>query len=528
MLGETITTLDGANRTLDTDMLVIADAKRPQALAGVMGGAASEVSDSTRRVVFESAYFKPASVRRTSKRLGIQTEASFRFERGADIAAPVLALQRALALMEQLGAGQRVGPVLDVYPRPRAPKMVHLRRARLALLLGLDVPDPAVERILRALGLEVTARRDGWDVNAPTFRVDLTREVDLIEEVGRHYGFDKLVATFPPLATAAPAPDPRVPRDQLVRRVLTSAGLNEGVTFGFIEPGAARAFVTDAEAVGLVDITNPLSAKFGTLRPSLLPGLVDAVAYNRRHGRRDVGLFEIGARFHVATGETRGVGIAWTGAHAPLHWSQSEREVDFFDIKGIAEHLCQVLGTRVRCAPATRPFLVAGQTAEVFSEGPASAGPDNAIGAIGIVGLVSPALAEQRGAPRQDRIFVAELNLDLLTSIRARRAEALDQIQPLPRYPFVVRDLSIVVGNTLPAEIIRGTIQSASIQGEAPLVALSFFDRYNGKGLSEDTVSLSVRLTFQAADRTLTDAEVQQSVEMILASLAREHGARQR
>src|SRR2546423_4363581 len=336
--GETITTLDGVDRKLDPDMLVIADRDRAQAIAGVMGGAASEVSASTTRVVFESAYFKATSVRRTSKRLGLKTEESTRFERGADIGAQVIALQRAVALMEQIHTGRAAGGVVDVYLQRREPRQIHLRRERLDRLLGVTVPDGDVNRILGALGLDVSRTDDGWDVVAPTFRVDLVREADLIEEVGRHYGFDKLQATFPVQTQPAPPPDPRVTRDRLVRRVLTAAGISEAVTFGFIEAKAAELFAESDRPLTLLPIANPLSAKFDTLRPSLLPGLVDAVAHNRRHGRRDVRLFEIATRFD-ATGETRAVGVAWTGNATSDHWSGGAREVDFFDVKGIAEQV---------------------------------------------------------------------------------------------------------------------------------------------------------------------------------------------
>ena len=225
-------------------MLVIADRDRAQAVAGVMGGAASEVSASTRAIVFESACFKPASVRRTGKRLGLKTEASARFERGADVSAPVVALQRAIALMESIGAGKVAGAIVDRYPTVVQPKRLHLRRARLTSVLGASVPDRDVERILRGLGLDVASAPDGWDAVAPTFRVDLLREVDLIEEVGRHYGFDRLEAAFPALTQPAPAPDARIGRDRTVRRILTGAGLSEAVTFGFVESRAAAPFET--------------------------------------------------------------------------------------------------------------------------------------------------------------------------------------------------------------------------------------------------------------------------------------------
>jgi phenylalanyl-tRNA synthetase beta chain len=516
--GEAITTLDGVQRKLEPDMLVIADQDRAQAVAGVMGGADSEVSAGTRRVVFESAYFNPASVRRTGKRLNLKTEASARFERGADIAAPVVALERIAALLERTGSGHVIGPTIDAYPRPRPSVRLRLRRSRLAALLGVEIADRDVERILRSLGLTLTPAGEGWDVVAPTFRVDLLREVDLIEEVGRHDGFDKLAATFPAVTGPAAPPDPRIPRDQLVRRVLTSAGLSEAVTFGFIEARAAELFAA-AGSPPAVALANPLSAKFDTLRPSLIPGLVDAVAHNRRHGRDDVRLFEIGTRF-AAEGETRAVGMAWTGAAAPPHWSGGARTVDFFDIKGLVEALSASLEVPVRFEPAAEPFLVTGQTAAVVDgSGPAGGAR------IGTVGRVAPSAADARGLPRQDPLYVAELNLDLLAKLRIASSEAT---RPLPRHPFVVRDLSVVVSDALPAEIIRGTIQAAGRDNVAPLTAVAFFDRYQGKGVPAGSVSVSVRLTFQAADRTLTDAEVQQSVDKILAALAREHGAVQR
>ncbi|MGE3519366.1 MAG: phenylalanine--tRNA ligase subunit beta, partial [Vicinamibacterales bacterium] len=443
---ERIVTLDGVERSLDAEMLVIADAARAQAVAGVMGGGGSEVSASTRRVAFESAYFKPASVRRTSKRLGLKTEASARFERGTDINAPGLALARAIALMQDIGAGRLVAPVLDLYPEVRGPRTISLRRDRLARVLGLEVPDTDVDRILSALGLHASAIADGWTVRVPTFRVDLLREVDLIEEVGRHFGFENLEPAFPVMVQAAAPPDPRVSRDRLVRQVLASAGLTEAVTFGFIERASAEAFAPDAGPEAIVHVANPLSATFDVLRPSLLPGLIESVAHNRRHGRRDIGLYEIGARF-TAAGESRGVGMAWTG-HAAEHWSAPPRPVDFFDAKGVAQLLSDVLGFDVVYEPLRLPFLVAGRSAGIVVHGQR----------IGIIGQIEPAIVERAGAPRQDPIFAAELDLDEI----ARRQQVMPElVRPLPRHPAVVRDLSIVVSDALPAAIIRGTIQSA-------------------------------------------------------------------
>jgi phenylalanyl-tRNA synthetase beta chain len=507
--GERITTLDNVERKLDEDMLVIADGDRAQAIAGVMGGALSEVSAATKSIVFESAYFKPSSVRRTSKKLDLKTEASARFERGADINGVLAAMERAIALMELIGAGKVSGAIVDRYPSRRKALTIHLRRARLAALLGVTVPDADVTRILNGLGLTVTSAADGWEVVAPTFRVDLVREVDLIEEVGRHYGFERLDTAFPALTAPPPPADPRIARDQLVRRVLGAAGLSEAVTFGFIEAKAAA--LVQPEVAQTVSIANPLSAKFETLRPMLLPGLVDAVAHNRRHGRRDVGLFEIGTRF-APTGETRAVGVALTGA-VTEHWKGGPREADFFDVKGHVERLAEALGLMpLGFEPATVPYMVAGQTATVRAGGVA----------LGIVGRVAPSLVDERGAPKNDAVFAAEIDLDAASRAVADRP---GRIAPLPRHPFVVRDLSILIDDSLPVEIIRGTIQAAG--ANSALANVAVFDRYQGKGVPEGKVSLSLRLTFQA-DRTLTDAEVQSQFESIVAALVREHGAVQR
>lgn len=511
--GERLVTLDGVERQLDSEMLVIADGAGPQAVAGVMGGGRSEVSSSTRRVAFESAYFKPASVRRTSKRLGLKTEASARFERGTDINTPGVALARAIGLMQQIGAGRPVGTVVDLYPAARGPRTLALRRERLARVLGLAIPDADVARILQALGLAVSRGVDGWTVTVPTFRVDLVREVDLIEEVGRHFGFEQLEPAFPVMVQAAAAPDPRASRDRLLRQVLAASGLTEAVTFGFIERSAAEAFVAEGDAGTIVPVANPLSAKFDVLRPSLLSGLLEAVAYNRRHGRRDVGLYEIGARF-TSDGESRGVGVAWTG-HATEHWSAPDRPVDFFDVKGIVELIGAALLFGAGYEAVRLPYLVPGRSASIVSGGTR----------VGVVGQVEPALVERAGAPRQDAVFVVELDLD---AVARHRRPSQEIVRALPRHPAIVRDLSIVVSDTLPAEIIRGTIQAAGDGQAAPLVAVTFFDRYQGKGVPEGRISLSLRLTFQAPDRTLTDLEVQTTFDRILSALVRDHDAVQR
>ena len=522
--GEKVHTLDGLERTLQTDMLVIADARRPQAIAGVMGAADSEVSGGTRVVAIESAYFEPTSVRRTSKRLGLSTDASYRFERGADIDAPVATLRRVHTLLAQIGAAEPDGPIIDFYPEARPRRVVELRHQRIARVLGITIDEGSVVTILERLGFVVqpaaldTGTR--WRVTVPARRVDVTREVDLIEEVARHHGYDRLPATFPALVQA-PAPTGRwLKRQRLLRRILTANGCSEAITYSFIEPEAAAPFATDSgEAIAgtdIVTIANPLSEKFAVLRPSLLPGLIDSVIRNLRREHQDVRLFEIGKRFSHRTGETGAVALAVTGAGAPEHWSAAIREVDLFDVKGIVEHLCDALGVTPTFTPTQPSVLVPGRGATVHGTT-----PDGRVIELGHLGQLAPSIAIDRGLPTAGgAIYVAELNLDALGETAVDR-DAL-HAAPVPRHPSIVRDVAIAVAASLPARAVRDTIQAVAPD---TLVSVREFDRYQGKGVPEGCVSLALRLTFRASDRTLTDAEVQTTMDAVVKDLEQQHDA---
>jgi phenylalanyl-tRNA synthetase beta chain len=506
--GERLKTLDGQERTLTGDMLVIADGVRPVGIAGVMGGADSEVTDSTRSIVLESAYFNPLSVRRTSRRLGLKTEASTRFERGTDRVLPGVALERACALLQQIGAGTAramviAGTVSDVQPR-----VLMLRRQRVPALLGITVPDADMSRILTSLGFDLAAAAEGWSVIVPPRRVDVAREVDLIEEIARHYGFDRIPGRFPAVLQAPAGMDPRIWRTRQLRAIMTGAGFSEANTFGFIARSAAAPF---ADERALVAIANPLSENFGVLRPSLLPGLVGAVAYNRHREQREVRLFEIGARF-TAAGERRAIAAVWAGVTGGDHWGGATRPVDFFDIKGVAERIASALGLDVRAEPASHGWLVPGRAAVLMAgEMP-----------IGHVGLLSPAVGEQHGLTPADAVYAVEVDLDMAESIASRGTTI---VHALPRFPSVTRDISILIDETLPAADIRQTIFDAA---PALLERVREFDRYQGKGVPEGKVSLSMRLTFRSADRTLTDAEVQEAMDDVLRVLRAKHSAIQR
>ncbi len=524
--GESITTLDGEQRKLTKEMLVIADAEQAQAVAGVMGGANSEVETGTKRVVFESAYFDPTSVRKTSKRLGLKTEASSRFERGADINAPVIALERACGLLLQLGAGQPRGQVIDRYPEERRPLSIALRQSRINLILGKQIDSSEVNKTLTGLGFELSQSKIEsnliYDVQVPTRRVDISREIDLIEEVGRCHGYDQLPSTFPSLAQPTPRPDPKIEQDRLLRRILTAGGFSEAATFTFIEKKQAQRF---SEASDLVPIENPLSEKFSVLRPLITPGLIEAVAHNYHRERQDVQLFEIGACFSKQGGERQALGLIWTGAATPNHWSTSNRNVDLYDIIGIVERLCLAFGVKALFTPTFRDYLVEGHTATITKNKVANGTPDplplEKPPSLGQLGQLSPSIAEAYGFRNKEKIYVAEFDLSSLK-------EDLDNVpdnvyvQPLPRYPSIIRDVSIIVDETLPASAVRDTIGAVAPE---TLINVLEFDRYQGKGIRTNGVSLSLRLTFQSTERTLTDTEVQQALDLIVSELKGTHSA---
>jgi phenylalanyl-tRNA synthetase beta chain len=454
-------------------------------------------------------------VRATSRKLGLKTEASMRFERGADIAAPVVALGRALALLHEIGAGRATGGLTDVYPTPAGSIRIALRRQRVAHLLGQPVPDADIRRILGGLGFVLTPDAEGWEVGPPSFRVDIGREADLIEEVARHWGYDRIPATLPPFRSAPPAGDLDGGLERRLCGLARAAGLQEAVTFTFIERPAAEPFA--APSAGLMTIANPLSEKFAVLRPSLLPGLLDALVYNRRRAAEHVRLFELGSVFSDQ-GESTRLGWVLTGGRLE-HWSGNTGPADFFDAKGIAELIAQGCGVgpnELRAVPADGrlPWFVRGRGAQLEIDGR----PDVPVGHIG---ELRPDIVALRGLD-SGAVVGGEVDLSAIREWRDDSGAPQPIVRPVPRFPSIVRDLSILVSERLPAAEVRGTIRA---NAPSTLAGLVEFDRYQGKGVPEGQVSLSIRLTFRAPDRTLTDGEVQQAIDALVAALTREHGA---
>jgi len=510
--GERLTTLDGAARELSDDMLVITDASGPIALAGVMGGESTEVHGATVNILLESASFEPASVSRTSRRLGLFSEASSRFEKGVDRAACVAALDRASELMAELCGGEVAVGVVDVHPLPAQAVTLTLRSERLNSLLGAAIPAEESAAILRRLGCDVSvaeAPDDGTfggilTVTAPTFRPDLLREIDLVEEVLRIYGMDRIQSTLP----SGSGRLGELTRDQKWRErigaTLRACGLNETMTYSFADPeDVTRLRVELPDDEVLVELLNPMSGEHAVLRRSLLPGLLRSVSYNQRRGTADIHLYEIGSTFRTALGrkqpkERAAVAGVLAGSWHPSAWNDPSVPLDFFDGKGVLETLVRQLGVaRFKVRPAELPFLQPGRAAEVLVGGEV----------VGWLGEVHPLVLDTFEAQAP----VTAFELELAPLIRAARdAKAFVDV---PRHPAVELDVALVVAEDVTAERIEQSIRSA---GGKLLDTVRLFDVYRGNGVPEGKKSLAFALSYRAPDRTLAAEEVESVHERLV------------
>jgi phenylalanyl-tRNA synthetase beta chain len=493
--GEAVVTLDGQSRSLAETTLVIADAERAVAVAGVMGGANTEVRDSTRTVLLESAYFAPASIRRTAKALGLSTEASYRFERGADIEGLRDALDRAARLIAELGGGRVATGVLDAYPAPRRPVAVPLRLERIQRVVGACPPRPVVADILRGLGFPATERNDAFEVVVPAFRRDVAIEDDLVEEIARVWGYDRIPSTLPSGALALTRRPRHLVSLDAARRSLAAAGYQEAVSLSLVDPAHLRHLGLQPEDPRVVRLQNPLAADRSVLRPTLLLGLLEALAANVRRQTPDVRLFEIGRVFEgrgpgeLPREDTR-VAVALTGLRVPRAWYAPRARGDVYDVKGAVEGLVEALGRgEVAVAPVAAPYLEDGRAATVLVQGTP----------VGVLGELHPDV--QRAFDLPAPVYVTEVSLDALEALPSRTA----QHRSLARHPGVLRDLAVVV----PVGVASADI-SRAIEAIRPpaLRRVSLFDVYEGPQVGSGRKSLAYSLLYQADDRTLTDAEV--------------------
>jgi len=516
---ERFTTLDGQERTLDASMLLIADPGRAIGLAGVMGGANTEVTDRTTRVMLESAWFAPASIRRTSRALGLRTDAAYRFERGADLEGLVTASARATALIAELAGGTIARGMVDAYPRKRTPQHVRLRMTRVKRVLGI-APSPAQARkLLTGLGLPVKARGADLDVTVPSFRRDLSMEDDLVEEIIRVWGYDRIPATLPGGAISLVTQPATLRQSQTVRRALVGAGLAEVVTYAFTDPARVELLRRPVDPKP-VELMNPLAQDASLLRVNPLEGVLGAVATNVRRQQADVRVFEISktyaqtasepARVSIrppsaeagpkdpATTEPRWVAIALTGARGASGWAGAPEPVDVYDAKGLAEHTLDALSVR---ASTGEGGALSGFEPDCHGTLVSESGA-----IVAEFGEVAAALRESFGIAAP--VFAALVSLDAAGAAGV----APMRYQALPRFPAVERDLAFVVGadQTLTA----AQIESALREEAGPLLRrLVLFDVFR---FPDGRRSLAWRLLFQAEDRTLTDAEVNAIQERVV------------
>ena len=499
---EIIKTLDGVERKLDGEMLVIADAKRPVAVAGVMGGEDSEISNTTTDVLIESAYFNPASVRRTARLLGLHTEASHRFERGTDPEGVLGAQERCIALICEIAGGVATSDTLDVYARPGGRKSASLRPARVETLTGLRVATAEMLRILSALGFELfNESSEHLIVNIPTWRHDVAIEEDLIEEVARHTGFDEIKTELPPASMAGEYYSSER-RKRALRQALSALGYNEAISLSFIDAALDNQFelipafaVAGDQPEKFVTLRNPIIEDWTRMRPTLLPGLLNAVRHNLNQGTRDVSLFELGRVFRAGKrdelpDEREALTLAATGGVLEADKAGASRDFDFYDLKGALDTAREALKLpALDYHAADVKHLRAGQSAAVSING-------TRVGSIGRLAEAAAGIHKFR-----QPVFVAEIDLTALLEIK----ELPVLYARLPRFPSIVRDVSLLVDRKVTAAEL---ILAANLQKVENCVGVMFVGVYEGEGIPEGKRSLTLRFEYRASDGTLRDEEV--------------------
>ena len=508
---EQITTLDEVARELTSDMLVIADAEKPVALAGIMGGYDSEITETTCDVLLESAYFNPLSIRATAKALGISTEASYRFERGADPGAVLAALDRAAQLIAELTGGTICDGIVDVYPGQQPLTEIQLRPERVNFVLGTTIETAEMVQILDRLGFDVDITGKVYQVVVPTFRSDVTREIDLIEEIARVYGYDNIPTTLPKGDIPVPAPTPKTEARRRIKHFLLAAGMMEAVNYSFCDPNCFDKIRLNADDPlrNTLQLRNPLSPEMSVLRTTLTPGLLENAQHNRNHQIDTIALFEIGGVF-VHDGEEkepeRVTGVL-AGQIGEGVYSDPYRHPDFFDIKGLVEgmlEVCSVVDWTLQKTDA--PTFHPGRNAEVLLGNRR----------IGVFGEVHPEVLENYDLPYKAYLF--EFDLEGL----ADAATFAKRFEPISIYPKVARDLAIVVDketlSDMPTELIYTT-------GGDSVDSVRLFDVYEGEQVPEGKKSLAYTITYHSATETLTDKAVNTLHDEVVKCLNRELGA---
>ncbi len=507
--GETLKLLDGREVTMDETVLVIADREKPLGLAGVMGGDHSGIGDDTTDVLLEVAFFLPDAIAGRGRRYGLVTDASQRFERGVDPTLQERAIERATALLCACAGGtpgpSRLAEIASERPQPAT---VALRPERARRVIGADIDDATIAAILAALGMQCSRGETAWKVTPPSWRFDVAIEEDLVEEIARVYGFDRIPETVQPARQPIAALTETRVRGDAAADILVQRGYFEAITYSFIEPRLQELF---APGVASLTLSNPISADLATMRASLWPGLVTALASNQRRQQPRVRLFEVGRKFVIAGGQGTLLevpvvaGIA-AGPALPEQWGAPKTAVDFFDVRADVEALLRATGAgdEFRFVAAVHPALHPGQTAEIRR------GEQHA----GWIGRLHPDLERQLDLTYSGIVFELELEPAL--------AAAVPHFQDVSRFPAVRRDLAVVVAEALPVQKLLDCVQSAA---GAVLRDTTVFDVYRGAGIESGRKSVAIGLNLQDVSRTLTDDETDAVVARVVADLERECSA---
>jgi phenylalanyl-tRNA synthetase beta chain len=505
--GEKLTLLDDQEIVLKAGSLVIADQSGPQALAGIMGGKDTSVTSTTTDVFLESAFFTPHLIAGRARLYGLHTDTSLRYERGVDFAGQSRAIERATALLLMIVGGEP-GPVVEVADNVNLPdrSAVTLRKARITRVLGLEFTDAEVEENLTRLGMDVAATAEGWIVNPPSWRFDVAIEADLLEELARLYGYNRLPVSAPTVALSLKEGDESKVELSTLRDDLISRGYSEAITYSFIAPELLAKFEPDAIPVELI---NPISADMAVMRTSLWPGLVSTITHNLNRQQESVSFFESGLRF-VKTGDNlvqdkmlAGAICGWREAE---NWVNKPAKVDFYDIKGDVEallsHTCEahVFSFEARQHSALHP----GQSAAIVKEGEV----------VGWLGAMHPQLQQQLGLT--EPVFLFEIELAAIQTAK------LPEFSELSKFPEVRRDIAMIVDEAVTSDQVMNVIRK---EGGEKLTDLTLFDIYRGKGIEIQRKSLAMGLTFRDSSRTLKDEEINKIIDQVVESLSASCGA---
>jgi phenylalanyl-tRNA synthetase beta chain len=506
---ERITLLDGEERTLTPDTLVIADHLKALAMAGIMGGEGSGINAETRHLFLEAAFFAPELMAGRARHYGLHTDASHRYERGVDPELAYQAVERATQLLLDCVGGE-AGPVTDVTSSADLPQRepVALRASSIRRMLGIDLASDEVTRILKGLGFAVEAETDSgsWLCTAPSWRFDMGREADLLEEIARIHGYDNIPVEPVRGASSAGALAEVATPQSVIKQRLVARGFSEAITFSFVSPELQQLVDPDVEPVAL---KNPISSDLAVMRTSLIPGLLGAAAHNINRQQTRVRLFETGLRFMPGENlaQTPMLALLLCGRRTPEGWSSNAESVDFYDMKGEIEALLQATDQTLTFRAAVRPGLHDGQTAEILL----------AEEIVGVTGRLHPGTAKALNLPQQT--LVAELELDAVVG------RALPEYEEISKFPEVRRDIALIVNRETPSAAVLAGARTAA---GSSLANARIFDVYEGDGVAENEKSLAIGLTFRDQSRTLTEQEINESLSQVIESLGEKLGAKLR